>query len=204
MTKLLRIAALLMAFPALVSLGPSQQKEINITTREPGTYTLEELYKTADIVALVKVVSGDTEHYDMAVYKAEAVEGFKGASAKQIVYFGPFIGQRLGWEYVLFLRKEDKKHSPNEPSGINYGMITPAVVFNEGYSSMEASYQCVFHDSKLAGGCDYAVRVCTDYIKLPKSIPVFPAKAENADFGCRWTRKVDFVRHLRTMAQTAR
>jgi hypothetical protein len=45
-------------------------------------------FKQADIVALVKVISGNTETYDIAVNKAEVLKNFKGAAAGETIYFG--------------------------------------------------------------------------------------------------------------------
>jgi hypothetical protein len=52
-----------------------QSKELAIS--EPGVYELSDLFKQADTVALVSIVSGDTESYSTAVYKAEVVTSFK-------------------------------------------------------------------------------------------------------------------------------
>ncbi len=35
---------------------------------------------------------------------------------------------------------------------------------------METCYECVFDGEEVLPKCDYAVRVCTDYIKLPKAM----------------------------------
>ena len=87
----------------------------------------------------------------------------------EAVYFGPYVGTRLGSEYIVFLHKVFKPIVPRT-SGGGYGTIQYLEVFNEGYSSMETSYECVFSGRDIAQKCDYGVRVCTDYIKLPKSM----------------------------------
>jgi hypothetical protein len=190
----------LLLFTARIGL-PQKSGSITVTIEEPGIYKLEDLYKKADIVALVKILSGDTEHYDVTVYKAEVVEGFKDAAAKQVVYFGPFIGQRLGWEYVVFLRTEKTPLTPKATPGANYGTVAYATVFNQGYSSMETGYECVFEGKEIKAQCDHGVRVCTDYISLPKSTPVSPPMSENTAFGCRWVRKTTFLPLLRSFGQ---
>jgi hypothetical protein len=50
---------------------------------------------------------------------------------------------------------------------------------------MVTSFECVFDEKDIAQQCDNGVRVCTDYIKLPKSMPTFPPITEETDFGCR-------------------
>jgi len=50
-------------------------------------------------------------------------------------------------------------------------------------------------------GCDYGARVCTDYIKLPKSLPAFPPDSEDLPFGCRWVRKAAFISILDNLSE---
>jgi hypothetical protein len=172
---------------------PAQQSRERVTLTEPGVYELGELFKFADTVALVKIISGDTETYGVSVYKAGIVKSFKGAAAGETVYFGPYVGTRLGWEYIVFLRNVPNTITPKEVSSAGYGAIHYSEIFNEGYTSMESSYECVFNGKDIAQKCDDGVRVCTDYIKLPKSILTFPSKTEEPAFGCRWVRKTAFI-----------
>jgi len=195
MTATLRTLVLGMVVALSAQRTPAQRSE-EITITEPGIYKLEELFKAADSVAMVKVLSGDTESYDIAVYKADVVRSFKGAVAGETIYFGPYVGERLGGEYILFLRKVAEPLTPKNASNAGYGRIRYAKVFDEGYSSMEVSYECVFGGKDIAQKCDYGARVCTDYIKLPKSTPTFPPVAEDTPFGCRWVRKTLFVSML--------
>jgi hypothetical protein len=179
-------------------LTPAQQTtQVNIV--EPGVINFKDLFKKADTVALVKVASGDTENYTTAVYKAEVTQSFKGAAAGETVYFGPYIGVRLGWEYLLFLRKAAKPLAPRATSKVNYGTVQYSEVFNEGYSSMETSYECVFDGKEIAEHCDYGVRICTDYILLPKFLPTFPPMTEETAFGCRWVRKKTLIAVLQSL-----
>ena len=171
-----------------------------VTIQEPGVYDVAKLFKQADKVVLVKVVAGDTEAYDVAIYKAEIKKSFKGANAGETIYFGPFLGQKLGWEYILFLRDVPKPITPKATSNTGYGTIQYSEVFNEGFTSMETSYECVFDGKEIARKCDYGVRVCTDYIKLPKSIPAFPPKRNDPSSGCQWVRKDLFASVLNGLA----
>jgi len=184
---------------ALLSATVSAQSSRDATITEPGVYTIGDLFKNADIVAVVKVLSGDTENYEHAVYKGEVVKSFKGAVTGATVYFGPFVGERLGWEYFLFLRNAAKPLAPKTaPSSTSYGTIRYSEIFNQGYSSMESSYQCVFDGKEIAQKCDYGVRVCTDYIKLPQSISSFPTEESDPPFGCRCARKTAIISLLDT------
>ncbi len=183
--------------------APTQKShEVIITTTEPGIYELENLFKKADTVALVKVVAGNMETYDVAMYKAVVVKSFKGPAEGEIIYFGPFIGTRLGWKYIVFLRNVSKPIAPNTTANIGYGTVLYGEVFDEGYSSMMTSYECVFDGNDTAQQCDYGVKVCTDYIKLPKGTPVFPPATEDTPFGCRWVRKRVFIPILERIASS--
>ena len=177
----------------------SAQDAITVTNTEPGIIQLENLFQMADTVALVKVLSGDTQNYPKAIYKAEVVKSFKGVTVGQTIYFGPYVGTRLGREYVLFLRNTPEPLAPNSTSTTNYGTVHYSQVFNEGYSSMETSYECVFDGKSIAQRCGDGVRVCTDYIKLPKSLHTAPPMTEDTPFGCRWVRKEAFLSILDTL-----
>ncbi len=193
----LQIAVSLLA--VLMSTMASAQSQ-SVTITEPGAYKITDLFKSADIVAVVKVLSGDTENYAHAVYKGEVIQSFKGVQRGATVYFGPFVGEKLGWEYVLFLRNDAQALTPKTATTSGYGTIRYSEVFDEGYSSMESSYACVFDGKEIAKKCDYGVKVCTDCIKLPASIAAFPAEGNDPPFGCRWARKTAFVDLLETLA----
>jgi hypothetical protein len=66
---------------------------------------------------------------------------------------------------------------------------------------MEVSYGCVFEGKDIAQKCDYGVRVCTDYIRLPKSVPIFPPLTRDTPFGCRWARKAALISVLEALGQ---
>jgi hypothetical protein len=192
MSVALRLILLVSVVTIFVHMTSAQQSK-DVTIKEPGIYELADLFKQADTVALVKIVAGDTQAYDAAIYKAEVVKSFKGAAAGETIYFGPYVGERLGWEYILFLRNVTKSIMPKKTSTGGYGTVHYAEIFNEGYSSMMTSYECVFSGNDIAQKCDYGVRVCTDYIKLPRSTPIFPPATEDPPFGCRWVRKSIFI-----------
>jgi hypothetical protein len=195
------IRTLLLATVIVISVqaAPAQQPS-EVTITEPGVINLAALFKQADIVAIVKIVSGDAENYSVAVYKGDVVTSFKGSATGETIYFGPYVGEKLGWEYILFLHKVPKPMVPKTTSSASYGTIPYAEVFNEGYTSMMTSYECVFDGKDTAQQCDYGVRVCTDYIVLPKSTRTFPPVTQSTPFGCRWVRKPVFTSLLGTLA----
>ena len=50
---------------------------------------------------------------------------------------------------------------------IAYGSLPYFRIFNEGYTVLDASYQCVFKGENASEHFDDAIRVCTDYLKTP-------------------------------------
>jgi hypothetical protein len=201
MTSALRKFFLFTAVVISVQLTEAQQPE-KVTITEPAVIDLASLFKQADTVALVKIVSGDAENYGITVYKAQVVKSFKGKPAGESVYFGPYVGERIGWEYILFLRSVTQPIAPKSTSSVSYGTVHYSEIFNEGYSSMMTSYECVFDGKTAAEQCDDGVRVCTDYIVLPKSTRTFQPMTEDTPFGCRWVRKKAFLSLLGTLGDS--
>lgn len=190
MKTLFQVSLISFLFASSVAISVAQ-KNMEVVITEPARIELADLFKSADIVAVVHILSGDAESYDKAIYKAEVLRSFKGTKEKEILYFGPFIGSRLGNEYLVFLRTSKEPAVPEKASTAMYGTVQYSNVFNEGYSSMAASYECVF-DEKRSKPCDYAIRVCTDYIVLPKNIRTFPAMETDTPFGCRFVHRKEF------------
>jgi hypothetical protein len=104
---------------------------------------LTELFSASDVVATVRILSGDAESYQTAIYKAEPIRVFKGAEAGEVLYVGPYTGLKIGGDYLLFLRKTKEAAQPKKAANAMYGLVQHFDVFNEGYSAMEESYQCV-------------------------------------------------------------
>ncbi len=200
MRRVLRLLLTVIVGMSFSQVNAAQNTE-KVTLKEPGVYELGDLFNRADTVALVKIVAGDTEAYKVPIYKAEIVKSFKGAASGETIYFGPYVGERLGWEHVVFLRGVSEPITPESRSSAGFGTIHYSEIFNEGYASMEISYECVFDGKDIAQKCGYGVRVCTDYISLPKSIPVFPSSAKDAPFGCRWAKKTSFMSFLDALSQ---
>lgn len=200
----LRLAFALLT-PCLVAQTASITTSVGqttITNTEPGIYSVDGLFRSADIVAVVKILSGDTEHYEFAVYKAEVVQGFKGTAQGDTLYFGPYVGLRLGWEYVVFLQTAREMLQPTAEKTLSYGPVPYQKIFNEGYTALLTSYECVFDGEAISQRCDDTVRVCTDYVKLPNTITLAPQPNKDAPFGCRWTRRKQFIALLEKLAAT--
>ena len=124
------------------------EKDVSVTITEPGSYTLAQLYKAADIVALVKVIAADDESYLRPVYKSKVIAGFRGVREGQTLYFGRFTHNKLGAEYFVFLKSEKQPLAPNNGSAAGFGTVPYAVDFDDGFTVMESSYQCAFPGKK--------------------------------------------------------
>jgi hypothetical protein len=172
----------------------------SVQINEPGIYKLAKLFSHADKVALVEVVSGDTEAYDEPVYKARVIRGFKGVSTGTVLYFGRYLGVKLGSEYILFLKDATTAIKPKTKNA-GYGVVSYSRVFDEGYSSMLTSYQCLFKGASPEQKCDYAVRVCTNFIVIPESLET-GSESINPPFGCRWVKRDDFTSMLTSISGT--
>jgi hypothetical protein len=197
------LSKILLITVAAISAGlASGQQSHTVTITEPAVMTLANLYERADTVVVAKIVSGDVENYKTAVYKAEVVRSFKGAAAGETIYFGPYSGDALGTDYVLFLRSTAQPVAPKTTSSASYGTVRYSEVFNEGYSSMTKSYECVFDGTIPAQKCDYGVKVCTDYIVLPKETRTFPPMTKETPFGCRLVREKAFISLLEKLADS--
>jgi hypothetical protein len=200
------VLALVAALHTQAAVGQSIAVKANtptetVTITEPARIELGLLFNVSDIVAVVKIVSGDTENYKTAIYKAVVLIGFKGTAKEQALYFGPFIGQKLGSEYIVFLRNAKEPAVPTTSQTASYGTVKYLEDFNQGYTTMESSYACIFDGNVPEQSCDYGVRVCTDYITLPKGVRAFPPEKDDPPFGCRWVRKSKFISLLDEFAE---
>jgi len=137
---------------------------------------VEDLFREADLVATVRILSGDTEHYGMTVYRANVLSAMKGTVSGAKIYFGPSESYGVGDKYLVFLRRSPKAVEPTGASGLNYGRI-PAFyeIMYAGFSIMQIEYTCVFE-----AGCDSGTRLNPEQIILPKKIKPYPAGEADA------------------------
>jgi hypothetical protein len=192
-------AGTMLSQPSITTTTATGSNVATVSITEPSTSSLETLFNEADIVALVHVVSGDAESYRTVMYKAEVLNAYKGSVDGQVIYFGPFSGTRIGRDYVEFLRTVEMVATPIREH--SYGAVRYGEVLNQGYGAMDSSYACVFPGRIPDQSCDYAIRICTDYVKLPKNVPSAPPEKSDPPFGCRWVRKQVFMSLLDHMKQ---
>jgi len=179
---------LLVALPSSGSMQPQQ-----LTPRESESFSIADLFSRADTVVLASVTAGDTRSYDVPLFKAQVLQAFKGASNGATLFFSPFAGMQVDMQYFLFLRNAPTPISPRPGPSHGFGTVPYLEVFDGGYTSMPTSYQCVF-TTDPKHHCDYAVKVCTDYISLPASVDTSGAPgASGPPPNCRWIKKDVFT-----------
>ncbi len=76
---MIRTACAYLILAALVCTRHTQ-RTATVAITEPGSGTLDNYMNRADVVALVKVVAGDTEAYGVPIYKAEVIQRVQGRS----------------------------------------------------------------------------------------------------------------------------
>lgn len=157
---------------------------------------VDELFKQADLVATVRILSGDSEHYEVTVYKAEVIRAFKGSANEEKIYFGPYVGYGVGNEYVVFLSNSKKRiAAKTDSSAPPYG---PVLNFFEvmygGFSMMPIDYECVFDGKEIREQCDSGVKVNPEQIRLPEGMRTYPpGDADAVTNYNKWVRKVAFL-----------
>lgn len=175
---------------------PSSKEVVTtITISEPATVSLRELYVKADLVALVQIRSGDTEHYTSTLYRATVLEGFKGIKKEEVIYFSPYNGYGIGSEYLVFLRKADGKVGDliekQSESTLPYDPVQKYYqVMYDGYSAMPVDYTCALPE------CGYGIKVAYEQVLLPKNLKMIAIECKDGASWKSWVRKEDIVRLL--------
>lgn len=193
------LAFCLAALALLCSSTTLAQQTVTIT--EPARVRIEDLFKQADIVATVRIVSGDTEHYSHTVYKADVLRVFKGTEAGAKIFFGPYVSYGLGSEYLVFLHRSAGSLSPTpeaKDQGVNYGSLKISYdIMYEGYSVMPIAYTCVFDGKGTLQQCDYGIQINTYQVTLPRNTKAFPSEHDGGDNpDKKWVRKDAFLAFL--------
>jgi hypothetical protein len=193
----------LLTLALLVGCIPAATSQETVVIGEPATLTVSELFKQADIVAVIRILSGDSEHYPITVYKAKVLTPFKGAQRGERLYFGPFVSYGVGSEYLAFLQRSKSGVAPSAgtaDSGLHFGSVGAFYrVMYEGYSVMPIRYVCVFGGGEPKEPCDYAVEINTYQVKLPKSLRTTPAETEDMSSGDKkWVKREGLLSVLET------
>jgi hypothetical protein len=199
------VVAVLIALPLMAAVA-QQEKTVTITTSDPAPTTFLQLFEQADLVAIIKIQSGDAENYKYTIYKAVVTEVFKGTSGESTIYFGPFIGYAVGGEYLVFLKKTPQKITElvleaNNSEAIPYkSQQSYYQIMYDGYSVMPINYVCVFDGKEIHDRCDYGVKFNIEQVNLPNKIKVFPTDLdEGSSIASKWVRKNEIVKLLRSL-----
>jgi hypothetical protein len=157
--------------------------------------SLENLYKQADFVSFVKILSGDVEHYNGAIYKAEVLKAYKGAKEKEIIYFGEFISYGIGSEYLAFFNKADKtigqlidEDVKNSSAPYNAKQSFFRIMY-AGYSIMPVGFECLFDVKNKHNKCDYGIQLNVRQVKIPSALNAFLEETDTVAPDERWVRR---------------
>jgi hypothetical protein len=164
---------------------------------------IADLFKEADVVAEVKIVSGDGESYPGVVYKARVVTAYKGAAANATLYFGPLESFGIGSKYIVFLTRSGGPIVPlRSASHTSYGTIPNSYeIMYAGYAILPSGYECVFDGGDLAQQCDDSIQLNPNQIVLPENIGKFPVGDAGPITNYRiWVHKRDLTSLLVTLS----
>jgi hypothetical protein len=190
--RIFRTGAIIAGLATSASIACEQVQQIEIS--DPAAVKIEDLYKQADIVAVVHILSGDSEHYSDAVYKAEVRTAFKGTRNGERIYFGPFVRYAVGGEYVAFLRRSQNGIRPLdnvENTGLSYGRVDVLYrVMYQGYSMMPAEYVCVFDGKEIRSQCGNGIKINTFQVILPEGVRTYPLEVDDEPSNDKkWVRR---------------
>jgi hypothetical protein len=160
---------------------------------------IADLFREADFVAIVRVISGDSEHYPKTVYKAEVMTPLKGAKERDTIFFGPFDGYGIGSDHLVFMRTSGAIAPSSDEHGSPYGQI-PAFyqVMYSGYAGMPVEYMCVFENDEPNEKCDYGIRLNPEQVLLPRTLKTFPRGPASAVTNYKkWVRRSHMVSMLK-------
>jgi hypothetical protein len=168
---------------------------------------LDDLFKEANLVAVVHILSGDAEHYPAAaVYEGEILTAFKGAKTGERVYIGPFVGLRVGYDYLAFLSRSTQQILPENDSPSFYGEIASSYrIMYSGHGILDVEYVCVFDGAKISQQCDYGIKLNPDQVVLPSNVNTFPSGEAGAITNYKkWVRRNTLISLLEQFSDSNR
>lgn len=173
---------------------------------------LDQLFRDADVVASVQVVSGELlgvgEASCGAKYSALVLDGFKGVTAGTTIEFGNYFGYEIGNQYILFLVRPGRTHEPM--------MSTNSMHLNARAEHLKRCGQKLLRNTVMHSGngalkihwvaeLKYkdGVAIPTRYVTLPAGLSTVPAKVtETNEFsGEVWVALPEFSKVLRELGK---
>jgi hypothetical protein len=157
----------------------------------PKYYSLTELLRRADLVAFVRVRSGDIDSHSLPTYQALVLDPVKGAARNDVICFSTRSSDRLetGGEYVVFLVSAT---ASEECSG-RLSAYRQAEKFWEPWAVEVTKEVIQLCEEENCPSGDVALRV--DQNKdLPEFAVTYPAARSD---GVRWIRRSQLLHALR-------
>jgi len=158
---------------------------------------VEKLYAEADVVALVKILSGDTESFEDTIYKASVLTAYKG-KVQSTLYFGPYISYGVGSEYLIFLKNSGKqlRSLATKNKTVAYPLDADYLrVMYGGYSILPVGFECGFGSINAPrNGCEDSIDART--VILPKEIESYSAQFEDKSEDRPFVRKTELLAYI--------
>jgi hypothetical protein len=163
---------------------------------------VEELFKEADTVVIVEVVSGQMlENFCGAKYKARIVHNFKGIDS-EFLHFGHYPGYEIEGRYLLFLTNPDRWYT--QLSTTNSTAEAAVEEFHKKCDEV-LDINRVMHTG--AGALEITkspneVVVHTEYIVFPESVPSRSAEFDKCGAVSKyvWIREKLAIEYLESIA----
>lgn len=151
--------------------------------------TIEDVYKQAESVALVRIESGSmiksSGHACGAKYKADVIEQFKGREKRALVFYD-FGGMELGGKYLLFLAKE-----PSPFLGVattNSYHLNWQEEFAQNCSRRRRGLQPLHAYGQIK--VDFSLETGGDALEVPEMLFFFPSAIERYSGGMSRTQEL--------------
>ena len=167
--------------------------------------SITKLYKQADVVAIVRIESGEiingTDYPCGARYQGKVIIPLKNSKVEQVIDFGYYFGNGIGNEYIVFLNKKQNVFNPI--ASTNSGLMESQaqfdkdcnskhpelIVMHNGYGMRELKYH---GESKS----NYAFLIPTNYLSLPKDTKFNDPEDSDCNTWekCKWIDKEDMLK----------
>jgi hypothetical protein len=167
------------------------QADVGIPELVPAKYySLTELLRRADLVAFVRVRSGDVDSHSLPTYQALVLDPVKGAVRNDVICFSTRSPDRLetDGEYVVFLARA----TASEECSRRLAAYRQAEKFWEPWAVQMTKEVTQLCEEENCPPGDIALRVDQN-----KDLPEFAVTYPAAGSGVRWIRRSQLLHALR-------
>ena len=203
MTSTWRVLLFLIVMMSLFQPAYAQQAQTVVLT-EPVIIRLENLFQMADTVALVKVLSGDTQNYPKVIYKAEVVKSFK-----ERLLGKRFISGRaweLDWAGSIF-SSFGMWQSPWRPTPPQ-ALTTELSIIPKCSTRVTVRWRPLTNVYSMGRTLLRSVATARESVRTTSSFQnrctPSPPMTEDTPFGCRWVRKEALLSALDTLHESGK